>query len=304
MTTRLRPWRLACVLVAGAILPWTGGPGVAGTPWGADYFPDVAVTTQDGKTLRFYEDLLKGRSVAINLYYTSCPDVCPLVTANLVQVQALMGDRMGRDVWFYSIAIDPWDTPKENKAYAQKFGVGPGWLFLSGKEADIQLIVRKLGLSRAGDATSKDGHSPSLMVGNVPKGMWMRNSAMDNPQFLSTTMANFLGWKSAAANPSYTEARPLAMAKGEFLFQSRCQACHTVGEGDRIGPDLKGVTQRREPRWLASYLAEPERMLAAGDPIATSLFRKYQQVRMPNLALGSEDVAALLSFIDTRSREK
>src|SRR5205085_194413 len=182
------------------------------------------VTTQDGKTLRFYDDLLKGKSVAVLLFYTSCQDTCPLETANLVQVQKLFGDRMGKDIFFYSIAIDPWDTPKENKAYAQKFGVGPGWLFLSGKEADIQQIARKLGLSRSSDVINKDGHSANLMIGNVADGMWMRNSALDNPQFLATTIGNFLGWKNQQADRSYAEARPLSIDKGQFLFQSRCQA--------------------------------------------------------------------------------
>jgi protein SCO1/2 len=168
-------WRtIVLVVLAGAASLWAAAPPWAATRWGADYFPNVPVTTQDGKVLRFYDDLLKGKSVAILLFYTSCRDVCPLETANLVQVQKLLGERMGKDIFFYSIAIDPWDTPKENKAYAQKFGVAPGWLFLSGTEKDIRLIARKLGLSRAGDADSKDGHSASLMVGNVPNGMWMR----------------------------------------------------------------------------------------------------------------------------------
>lgn len=296
-------WRAAAAAVlAGAAALSFLGAALAQTPWGADYFPNVTLTTQDGAKVRFYDDLLKGKSVAINLFYTSCQDVCPLETAKLVQLQRLFGERMGKDIFFYSIAIDPWDTPKENKAYAQKFGVGPGWLFLSGKEADIQLLTRKLGLSRASDAVSKDGHSASLMVGNVPNGLWMRNSAMDNPQFLATTIGNFLGWRDLKADRSYAEARPLALDKGEFLFQSRCSACHTIGAGDRLGPDLMGVTTRRESGWLARYLAQPEKMLAEGDPIATSLFKKYKQVRMPNLDLGGDDVAALLLHLEARSR--
>jgi len=287
-------------VLAGVAALCAGAPSGAATPWGADYFPNVPVTTQDGKTLRFYDDLLKGKSVAILLFYTSCQDVCPLETANLVKVQKLLGAHMGRDIFFYSIAIDPWDTPKENRAYAQKFGVGPGWLFLSGKEADIQLIARKLGLSRTSDALNKDGHSASLMLGKVPDGMWMRNSAVDNPQFLATTIANFLGWKDEAQGErSYAEARPLDIGKGQFLFQSRCAACHTIGGGDRVGPDLLGVTTRREHAWLVRYLQQPETVLAEGDPIATSLFRKYRQVRMPNLDLGTDDVASLLSYLGT-----
>ena len=294
ITTLWRRGATLAVLAGAAAL-------AAATPWGPDYFPNVPVTTQDGKTVRFYDDLLKGKSVAILLFYTGCQDVCPLETANLVQVQKLLGDRMGKDIFFYSIAIDPWDTPKENKAYAQKFGVGPGWSFLSGKEADIQQITRKLGLSRSSDAVSKDGHSASLMVGNVASGMWMRNSALDDPRFLATTISNFLGWKSEKPDMSYAEARPLSIDKGQFLFQSRCEACHTIGAGDRLGPDLKGVTQRRDSAWLTRYVAQPEKMLAEGDPIATGLFRQYKQVRMPNVELGTDDVAAVLSFIAAKS---
>ncbi|WP_309679536.1 SCO family protein [Polaromonas sp.] len=302
MTARQWVWKAAgLAVIAGATAWLASGPSRAATPWGADYFPNAVLTTQDGKTVRFYDDLIKGKSVAINLFYTSCQDICPLETAKLVQLQKLFGARMGKDIFFYSIAIDPWDTPKENKAYAQKFGVGPGWLFLSGKEADIQLISRKLGLSRASDAVSKDGHSASLMVGNVGSGLWMRNSAMDNPQFLATTIGNFLGWRDPKADRSYAEARPLDLDKGQFLFQSRCAACHTIGAGDRLGPDLMGVTSRRQRGWLARYLAQPEQMLAEGDPVATSLFKKYRQVRMPNLELGTDDVASLLSYLEARS---
>src|SRR5260221_10368088 len=83
------------------------------TRWGADYFPNVPLTTQDGVRVRFYDDLIKGKIVAINLIYTTCKYACPLETARLSQVAKLLGDRMGRDVFFYSITIDPdHDTPE------------------------------------------------------------------------------------------------------------------------------------------------------------------------------------------------
>jgi protein SCO1 len=267
------------------------------TPWGADYFPNVTLKTQDGKSVRFYDDLLKGKAVAINLVYSSCSNVCPLETAKLVQVQKVFGDRMGRDIFFYSIAIDPWDSPAELKKYANKFGVGPGWLFLSGKEEDIRLIARKLGLSRAGDLDSKDGHSATLMVGNVSTGQWMRNSSTDNPQFLATAIGNFLGWNSAKPTVDYAQARPVSGVRGELLFQSRCSACHTVGGGDRLGPDLLGVTTRRDQGWLRRYLSEPDKMLKEGDRVAQRLYKQYNEIRMPNLGLGAGDVAALLDYL-------
>ena len=153
---------------------------------GADYFPNVILTTQDGKQVRFYDDLLKGKSVAINVIYTNCTDECPLETARMSEVQRLLGPRMGRDIRFYSISIDPeHDTPEVLKAYAKKFGVGPGWLFLTGKKEDIVMLTKKLGLSRSSDLANRDGHASSLMLGNEATGQWMRNSAVDNPRFLT-----------------------------------------------------------------------------------------------------------------------
>src|SRR5712691_7736029 len=170
-------------------------PAFATNPWGADYFPNVLLLTQDSTTVRFYDDLLKGKAVAINLIYTSCKDECPLETARLVQVQRLLGDRVGKDLFFYSISTDPRrDTPEVLKAYAKKFGVGPGWLFLTGQEEDIKLVAKKMGLSSIKDSASSDGHRTSLMVGNEPTGQWMRNSAVDNPPFLAATISTFLGY--------------------------------------------------------------------------------------------------------------
>jgi protein SCO1/2 len=209
---------------------------------------------------------------------------------------------MGKDIFFYSITIDPKrDTPEVLKAYARKYGAGPGWLFLTGKEEDIKLATKKLGLSRLRDATSKDGHSASVMVGNEPTGQWMRNSAVDNPQFLATTIGNFLGWKDVTPKKSYAEARPLVLDQGEYFFHSQCSVCHTVGQGDKMGPDLLGVTARRDRAWLTRYIMAPDKLLAERDPIALALFEKYQYTRMPNLRLSPGEVAAVLSYVDARS---
>ncbi len=178
--------------------------------WGAGYFPNVELVTQDGNTVRFYDDLLKGKAVAVNTMYTSCKDECPLETARLVQVQRLLGDRMGKDIFFYSITTDPKrDKPEVLKAYAEKFGVGPGWLFLTGNEEDLKLVIKKLGLAAARDLARRDGHSPSLMVGNEPTGQWMRNSAVDNPKFLVATIGTFMGWRDPKPGKSYAFSDPL-----------------------------------------------------------------------------------------------
>src|SRR5713101_3633246 len=293
----------AAMLAAGAVL-LDSAPAVAGGPWGAQYFSNVSLTTQDGAVVHFYDDLLKGKAVVINLIYTRCTASCPLETAKLAQLQRLLGDRVGKDVFFYSISIDPkHDTPEVLKAYAQRFHVGPGWLFLTGKDEDIQLVSKKLGLSSLTDAWSRDGHQPTLMVGNEATGEWMRNSAVENPKFLATMMSDFFGWKNG--KPVRTYAAPVAIpraGKGEYLFNTRCASCHSIGKGDGLGPDLLNVTTLRERAWLARYVAEPDRMLAEGDRLATALFAKYKNVRMPNLGLDREEVGALLSHIEQQSR--
>jgi protein SCO1 len=276
-------------------------PAPVASRYGAGYFPNVALVTQDGKTVRFYDDLLKGKSVAVNIIYTNCTNECPLETARLAQLQRLLGARMGKDIFFYSISIDPeHDTPQVLKAYMEKFGVGPGWTFLTGDAADIRAVTKKLGLSRYSDAANKDGHTAILMVGDVPGGQWVRHSAVDNPEFLASSLATFFGWRETQGR-SYTEAQPLNVGGGEYLFASRCSVCHSLGQGDKMGPDLLGVTSRRERTWLLRYVQVPDQVLASGDPIAKALNEKYRQARMPNVGLGGADAAAIVSYLEAQS---
>jgi len=189
------------------------------------------------------------------------------------------------------------DTPAVLKAYMEKFDVGPGWTFLTGNAADIRAVTKKLGLSRYSDSANKDGHTAILMVGDVPGGQWVRHSAVDNPEFLASSLATFFGWRDLQGR-SYTEAQPLNVGQGEYLFASRCSACHSLGQGDKMGPDLLGVTARRERTWLLRYIQVPDQVLASGDPIAKALNQKYQNVRMPNVSLGGADAAAIVSYLE------
>jgi protein SCO1/2 len=290
-----------------ALLPVAGhaqsAPG--NSRYGANYFPDVPLTTQDGKVVHFYSDLLKGKIVAIDLIYTNCQFSCPLETARMVQVQKLLGDRVGKDIFFYSISIDPKrDTPAQLKSYAKKFHTGPGWLFLTGKKADIDLISKKLGLYTASDI-NQDGHATSLMLGDEPNGQWVREAATDNPHFLLNAMNDVINHGRTGGQvgngKSYAEATDLHVDKGRYLFSTRCAACHTIGHGDKIGPDLLGVTNVRKPNWLARFIATPDKVLAAKDPVAMSLFKRYKRIQMPNLRLSNEQVSLLIAFMRDQS---
>jgi protein SCO1 len=294
-----------CTLAFAAM---AGGSVMAQARRGAAYFPNVTLTTQDGEPVRFYDDLIKGKIVAINLIYTTCQYACPLETARMSQVQKKLGDRMGRDIFFYSITIDPeHDTPAVLKEYGEKFHAGPGWKFLTGKKEDIDLISKKLGLYSPPDPGNPDGHMPYLLVGNEATGQWMRNSAVDNPGFLARTIGDWLNsWQNKPSEPlkSFAEVPArMKLDRGQYTFSNHCAACHTIGGGEHFGPDLKGVTARRDHDWLARFIVSPETVREAGDPIALALRAKYKSVVMPSLALHADDARVLIEYIERQSAE-
>lgn len=88
-------------------------------------------------------------------------------------------------------------------------------------------------------------------------------------------------------------------ANGESIFKAKCAACHTVGGGKLVGPDLKGVTTRREAAWLSRWIKEPDKVLAEGDPIATQLLAENNNIPMPNVVLSDADVADLIAYIQS-----
>ena len=275
------------------------------TRYGGNYFPNFTLTTQDGKQVRFYDDLLKDKIVAIDLIYTTCKYNCPVETALLAQVQKTLGDQVGKDIYFYSISIDPkHDTPEVLKAYAEKFHIGPGWLFLTGKEDEIETISKKLGLYSAPDPANADGHTPTLLIGNVAAGEWMRLSALDNMKFLARKLSELIDNRQRPKSSELAgtaQAATLNIDKGQYLFSTRCAVCHTIGKGDKVGPDLLGVTSRRERAWLRRYIAVPDKMLAENDPTAVALFKQYKEVRMPNEGLHDVDVATLVDYIEAQT---
>ena len=96
----------------------------------------------------------------------------------------------------------------------------------------------------------------------------------------------------AQAAPPHQDA-----VSGEALFKAKCAACHTVGAGKLVGPDLKGVTTRRDAVWLSAWIKQPDKVLAAGDPIATKLLAENNNIPMPNLALSAANVSDLIAYL-------
>src|SRR4051812_7249817 len=277
-------------------------PGLAAdTRWGANYFPNVTLTTQDGEDVKFY-DLIKGKIVAIDLIYTNCQYACPLESARLARMQQLLGERMGRDVFFISISIDPeHDTPAALKAYAKQYDAGPGWIFLTGKMSDIDLLSKKLGLW-SDPTLTQDGHTPMLLIGNEATGQWTQTNALDNPAYTARIISTWMNsWQTAKPAKSYLEAAPITNRdNGKYLFGNLCANCHTIGRGDKIGPDLGVALDGRERDWLVRYTYAPDALRVKDDPIAKALMKKFGEVRMPNLGLDVDEVKAILHYAETK----
>ena len=159
--------------------------------------PNVTLRTQDNKEVRLYEDLLKDKIVVINMFYVSCLDgACPRVTANLARLQTLLGPRLGRDTFMYSITLQPdLDTPKRLKEYMTNFNIGPGWVFLTGKKSDIDPLRRKLGYWDPDpklDALATT-HAGMAMMGNEPLDRWMGCPTMAEPREIKRVLS-YLDW--------------------------------------------------------------------------------------------------------------
>ena len=278
-------------------------PASAGT-WGASYIPNVPLVTQDGQTVRLYDDLIKNKIVLINFMYASCKKVCPLATARMAQVQKELGDHVGRDIFLYSITLDPLhDTPAVLKKHAEAFHAGPGWLFLTGTPDDIAIVRYKLG-ERSKNLTE---HNNGAMAGNGATGEWERTSLFEDTGKLALVMLNmdpaFRAKRGRQPGISYAEmtAIPYVNQAGQALFVKACASCHTIGQGDLVGPDLQAVTSRRDRAWLSQFLQAPNAMRAKKDPIALALSAKFPGVVMPNLGLSESDVEDLLAYLDFRT---
>jgi len=294
----------AAVALAAVIMSARGPLEAQGVRRGANYFPNLPVVTQDGKTLRFYDDVIKDKIVLISFAYTNCPDICPLTTARIAQVEDKLGDMVGRDIFFVSMTVDPErDTPERLKEFANAFDAGPGWLFLTGKPEDIRLIN-----SRLGDRSrTLSEHRNEIVLGNDVTGEWTRNTVFgDIDRLIMDIRAMDPKWRAEVREPKFDAASNTGYAvdqlqPGQAMFKKICAPCHTIGVGDRVGPDLRGVSERRRHEWLTRFIRTPDKVLAEKDPIALTLAAKFPGARMPNLKLSESDAADLISYIGAQT---
>ena len=138
---------------------------------GRNYFTDVVLTNQHGAKMRLYSDLISGRTVVINTFYSTCVGICPIMAGTFQRIQSALGDRLGRDVILISLTVDPaTDTPARLHEYAKSMSAKPGWYFVTGERKNVEQALQKLGLL----VPEKEAHKAIMIIGNEPKGVWKK----------------------------------------------------------------------------------------------------------------------------------
>jgi protein SCO1 len=133
--------------------------------------PDVTVLDEDGREVRFYSDLVKGKIVAINFIFTTCTTVCPPLGATFARLQRSINPDLSKEVRLISISVDPAvDTPERLKAWAGKFGAQPGWKLVTGSKTELDKLLRALG----GYTAQKEDHTPTVLIGDAQRNKWTR----------------------------------------------------------------------------------------------------------------------------------
>ena len=153
----------------------------------ARYFPNFELTTHESKKVHFYDDLIKDKIVVINFMYARCEGICVPITQNLKRVQNLLGKRVGRDIFMYSITLKPEeDSPEKLKHYVQMHKLKPGWTFLTGNPEQIQTLRRKLGFYDGKAKLDKDvtNHIGMIRYGNEAKQWWAMCPGQANPPWI------------------------------------------------------------------------------------------------------------------------
>jgi protein SCO1/2 len=149
---------------------------------------DADLLDQDGNRVRFRGDVVKDRLVVIDVFYTTCPLVCPILSATFSDLQDLLGDRLGREVFLVSITVDPvTDIPPRLKEYARRWDAKPGWIFLTGARPDVDRVLRGL------EAYSADftEHPTMMLVGDAASGEWARFYGFPTPEMLTAKLDEF-----------------------------------------------------------------------------------------------------------------
>lgn len=133
--------------------------------------PDLELLDQDGQEGRFVSDFIGDRLAAVTFTYTTCTTACPILDGIFQQVQARLGDRLGRDIILITLSIDPvTDIPPRLKAHTMKIKARPGWSFLTGQKQAVNRILKAL------EVYTPDifNHPPTVYIVDGQQELWTR----------------------------------------------------------------------------------------------------------------------------------
>lgn len=134
-----------------------------------------------------------------------------------------------------------------------------------------------------------------MIIGQISYVMWKKSTTSPPPTVEEGT---------TPSTPQVTAVTSEAAEAGQALYQEKCVACHTIGGGILVGPDLKGVTALRDPEWLLNWILMPDEILAQGDPLATQLLEEFNNIPMPNSGLSESEVASVIAYLTAASGEE
>lgn len=163
------------------------------------YFPNLLLTNHEGQKVRFYDDLIKDKIVIFNMMYAKCDGICMPITMNLLKVQKLLGERVGKDIFIYSFTLKPKeDSVAALKHYAHMHKVKPGWSFITGSADDMEIVRRKLGYVDPDPEVDKDksNHIGVIKYGNEPLERWGGCPGLSSPSWIVETLS-WVDWPKA-----------------------------------------------------------------------------------------------------------
>ena len=131
--------------------------------------PDILLLDQNGKQVRLYSDIVRGKVVLVHFFFTKCSDICPMQGRSLMKLKSRLGDKLGRDIFFVSISKDPLnDTPEKLSKWGKRYGVGPGWTLVTGD----QPVIKKILWDFTGEEIGQMTHESTVLIGNDRTGVW------------------------------------------------------------------------------------------------------------------------------------
>jgi len=160
----------------------------------APKIPNSPVLNEDGKALKFYDDLIKDKVVAINFVFSTCPTICPAIQVNFSHFKKSLQEAGHHEVQLISVTVDPeTDTPARLKKWSENFATAGPWTYITGETRDIDLILKKLEVFTA----DINDHPSFILIGNDASGTWKRVGSLVPPKTLTNELAKLLKEKKS-----------------------------------------------------------------------------------------------------------